>query len=105
MENIDKPRLRTDYVAQEVTPEWLKSIRKPPRYINFIPELCILCEGEKSVTELEQMLELRQPTVSQQLARLRAEDHRLQHDVQPARRSLAEHVHPSRLRRQYRRGD
>jgi len=45
MENIDKPRLRTDYVAQEVTPEWLKSIRKPPRYINFIPELCILCEG------------------------------------------------------------
>ena len=38
MENIDKPRLRTDYVAQEVTPEWLKSIRKPPRYINFIPE-------------------------------------------------------------------
>src|SRR2546421_9009524 len=45
MENIDKPRLRTDYVTQEVTPEWLKSIRKPPRYINFIPELCILCEG------------------------------------------------------------
>src|SRR5437764_13661034 len=45
MENIDKPRLRTDYVAQEVTPEWLKSIRKPPRYINFIPEQCILCEG------------------------------------------------------------
>ena len=35
--------------------------------------LCILCEGEKSVTELEQMLALRQPTVSQQLARLRAE--------------------------------
>src|ERR1700704_4111309 len=45
MENIDKPRLRTDYVTQEVTPEGLKSIRKPPRYINFIPELCILCEG------------------------------------------------------------
>jgi DNA-binding transcriptional ArsR family regulator len=35
--------------------------------------LCILCEGEKSVTELEQMLALRQPTVSQQLARLRTE--------------------------------
>jgi DNA-binding transcriptional ArsR family regulator len=35
--------------------------------------LCILCEGEKSVTELEQMLALRQPTVSQQLARLRAD--------------------------------
>jgi len=35
--------------------------------------LCILAEGEKSVGELEQLLTLRQPTVSQQLARLRAE--------------------------------
>jgi DNA-binding transcriptional ArsR family regulator len=35
--------------------------------------LCILCDGEKSVTELERMLALRQPTVSQQLARLRAD--------------------------------
>ena len=33
--------------------------------------LCILAEGEKSVTELESLLSLRQPTVSQQLARLR----------------------------------
>ncbi|MDJ0929655.1 metalloregulator ArsR/SmtB family transcription factor [Breoghania sp.] len=36
--------------------------------------LCILSEGEKSVTELESMLSLRQPAVSQQLARLRAEN-------------------------------
>lgn len=35
--------------------------------------LCFLCDGEKSVTELERMLELRQPTVSQQLARLRTD--------------------------------
>jgi DNA-binding transcriptional ArsR family regulator len=35
--------------------------------------LCILAEGEKSVTELEHMLALRQPTVSQQLARLRGD--------------------------------
>jgi DNA-binding transcriptional ArsR family regulator len=35
--------------------------------------LCILCEGEKSVTEIEHALGLRQPTVSQQLARLRAD--------------------------------
>jgi DNA-binding transcriptional ArsR family regulator len=35
--------------------------------------LCLLCEGEKSVTELEHLLELRQPTVSQQLARLRTD--------------------------------
>jgi DNA-binding transcriptional ArsR family regulator len=35
--------------------------------------LCNLAEGEKSVSELEAILSLRQPTVSQQLARLRAE--------------------------------
>jgi DNA-binding transcriptional ArsR family regulator len=35
--------------------------------------LCILAEGEKSVGELERLLALRQPTVSQQLARLRAD--------------------------------
>ena len=35
--------------------------------------LCILAEGEKSVSELEDLLDLRQPTVSQQLARLRAD--------------------------------
>jgi DNA-binding transcriptional ArsR family regulator len=35
--------------------------------------LCHLCEGEKSVGELEHKLMLRQPTVSQQLARLRSD--------------------------------
>ena len=35
--------------------------------------LCILAEGEKSVGELEDLLSIRQPTVSQQLARLRAD--------------------------------
>ena len=33
--------------------------------------LCILAEGEKSVAELEEFLDERQSTVSQQLARLR----------------------------------
>ena len=33
--------------------------------------LCLLSERERSVTELENVLSLRQPTVSQQLARLR----------------------------------
>jgi DNA-binding transcriptional ArsR family regulator len=36
--------------------------------------LCLLAEGEKSVSELETLLGLRQPAVSQQLARLRADD-------------------------------
>jgi len=35
--------------------------------------LCILADGEKSVSDLEEFLALRQPTVSQQLARLRAD--------------------------------
>jgi len=35
--------------------------------------LCYLASGEKSVKELEDLLSLRQPTVSQQLARLRSE--------------------------------
>jgi len=33
--------------------------------------LCQLAEGEKTVTELEQLLQLRQPALSQQLAKLR----------------------------------
>ncbi|MFC3135323.1 metalloregulator ArsR/SmtB family transcription factor [Microbaculum marinum] len=33
--------------------------------------LCILSQGEKSVTELEEILDMRQPAISQQLARLR----------------------------------
>jgi DNA-binding transcriptional ArsR family regulator len=36
--------------------------------------LCYLASGEKSVTALEDLLSLRQPAVSQQLARLRADD-------------------------------
>ena len=36
--------------------------------------LCFLSESEKSVTEIEKMLNLRQPAVSQQLARLRIDN-------------------------------
>lgn len=36
--------------------------------------LCLLAEGEKPVTELERLLAMKQPAVSQQLARLRADD-------------------------------
>ena len=35
--------------------------------------LCLLIEGEKSVTEIEETLRLRQPAISQQLARLRTD--------------------------------
>ena len=40
---------------------------------NRLMILCILSQGERSVSELAAMLSLRQPTVSQQLARLRAD--------------------------------
>jgi DNA-binding transcriptional ArsR family regulator len=49
--------------------EFLKALAHESRLMI----LCILAEGEKSVGELEDLLSLRQPTVSQQLARLRAD--------------------------------
>jgi DNA-binding transcriptional ArsR family regulator len=36
--------------------------------------LCLLIEGEKTVSEIEELLHLRQPAVSQQFARLREDD-------------------------------
>jgi DNA-binding transcriptional ArsR family regulator len=69
--------------AQHRHPEELEQIgEKAKRAADFLKALahesrllilCILAEGEKSVTELERLLELRQPTVSQQLARLRTD--------------------------------
>jgi DNA-binding transcriptional ArsR family regulator len=49
--------------------EFLKSLSHEVRLLI----LCFLCNGEKSVGEIEHMLSLRQPAVSQQLARLRAD--------------------------------
>ena len=77
MRSSDQPSLR----AAPRTPA------KPDRMVNKAKEaadflkalahedrlmiLCILSQAEKSVSELEELLELRQPAVSQQLARLR----------------------------------
>jgi len=47
------------------------SVLKAISHENRLMILCLLSQGEKSVTELEELLSLRQPTVSQQLARLR----------------------------------
>jgi DNA-binding transcriptional ArsR family regulator len=49
--------------------EFLKALSHEVRLLI----LCFLIDGEKSVSEIEKMLELRQPAVSQQLARLRAD--------------------------------
>ncbi|MBX9776135.1 MAG: metalloregulator ArsR/SmtB family transcription factor [Xanthobacteraceae bacterium] len=70
---IAKPRdLDIDVMianAQEAS-EFLKALSHEARLVI----LCLLVEGEKSVAEIEEMLSLRQPAVSQQLARLRADD-------------------------------
>lgn len=55
--------------AQEAS-EFLKALSHEARLVI----LCLLVEGERSVTEIEEMLSLRQPAVSQQLARLRADN-------------------------------
>jgi formate hydrogenlyase subunit 6/NADH:ubiquinone oxidoreductase subunit I len=45
METIEKPIFRADYEMGLVDNDWLKSAVKPKRFIDFIPEQCILCEG------------------------------------------------------------
>jgi ArsR family transcriptional regulator, virulence genes transcriptional regulator len=47
--------------------EFLKALAHESRLLI----LCLLCEGEKTVTDLEELLSLRQASVSQHLARLR----------------------------------
>ncbi len=50
--------------------DFLKAISHETRLLI----LCLLIDGEKTVNELEQILNIRQAAVSQQLARLRADD-------------------------------
>ena len=50
--------------------EFLKALAHEDRLMI----LCLLAEGEKSVTEIGETLDLRQPAVSQQLALLRGND-------------------------------
>ncbi len=56
-----------------------RSARKASQFLKAISHegrlmiLCHLASGEKSVTELEQLLAIRQTAVSQQLSRLRLE--------------------------------
>lgn len=66
--------------TDEHSPELEEMIRKARKASDFLKALshetrlivlCLLAERERSVTELENILSLRQPTVSQQLARLR----------------------------------
>ena len=67
-------------IEQQASPELLQMRAKARQASEFLKALahenrllilCNLAERERSVTELEQLLSLSQPTVSQQLARLR----------------------------------
>ena len=61
--------LRTDAMLKSVrlAADLMKSLSNPHR----LSIVCCLVHGELSVSELEELLELRQPTLSQQLAALR----------------------------------
>ncbi len=67
--------------AEGVVPlaEMAENARAASRFLKALSNhnrlllLCLLSEGEKTVSELEAALGLRQPAISQQLARLRAE--------------------------------
>jgi DNA-binding transcriptional ArsR family regulator len=85
MENERTPILSDEIMLElisvgEDAPELKKMVRKARNASDFLKALahetrllllCYLAERERSVTELESILSLRQPTVSQQLARLR----------------------------------
>ncbi|WP_377186337.1 ArsR/SmtB family transcription factor [Ruegeria meonggei] len=70
-------------LSQDATPEQFdKMVENATRASNFLKAishegrlmiLCHLVSGEKSVTELEELLSARQAAVSQQLSRLRLE--------------------------------
>lgn len=61
------PELQELVLKARKASEFLKALAHENRLLI----LCLLSERERSVTELEQLLSLSQPTVSQQLARLR----------------------------------
>ncbi|SME89042.1 transcriptional regulator, ArsR family [Tistlia consotensis] len=56
--------------SAEQAARFLKTLANPNRLLI----LCILSQGERSVGELEELLKIRQPTLSQQLAILRDEE-------------------------------
>ena len=65
---MDDPELMRE--SSEKASRLLKALSNQDRLMI----LCILADAEKSVSELEEMLGIRQPTLSQQLARLRSDD-------------------------------
>jgi ArsR family transcriptional regulator, virulence genes transcriptional regulator len=73
LQRMDARARSTDYERMMDNAKRASDFLKALAHESRLMILCILNEGEKSVGELEQELGLRQPTVSQQLARLRAD--------------------------------
>lgn len=79
--SLIEPGLETELRdGEEFSPELDQLMRKARKASDFLKALshenrllllCLLSEKERSVSDLENFLSLRQPTVSQQLARLR----------------------------------
>lgn len=67
-----KPPIKTKALLDSArdASDFLKAISHESRLVI----LCLLLDGEKTVNELKEILKLRQAAVSQQLARLRADD-------------------------------
>lgn len=66
-----EPRINLDLHEMAKKAHGASELLKALSHESRLMMLCILADGEKSVTELEQILNERQSTVSQQLARLR----------------------------------
>lgn len=70
------PKLNKNATADEIA-ELMTQARKASEMLKALSHetrlliLCLLSEGEKSVSEIEEIVSLPQATVSQQLARLR----------------------------------
>ncbi len=69
--NAPAPKSETQALMENAreASELLKALSHQAR----LAILCLLAEGEKSVTEIEHVLKLRQPAISQHLARLRVD--------------------------------
>ena len=63
--SIDKPLDKAGEAS-----DFLKALAHEGRLVI----LCMLFDGEQSVSDLEKLLKMRQPAISQQLARLRADN-------------------------------
>ena len=67
---MDEVKARNIHNSAELATVFLKSLANKNRLV----VLCALVDGEKNVSELTEILGIRQPTLSQQLARLRADE-------------------------------